>query len=83
MSEDEAAETQLDAELFISPLKTVASEVHEIYLELEAAGFPEPMLAQILAHMLSDALLYREEYMGEDADDEDDDEGDVLNERDE
>ncbi|RYF48696.1 MAG: ImmA/IrrE family metallo-endopeptidase [Cytophagaceae bacterium] len=48
--------------------------------ELKAAGFPESMMGQILGHMLSDAILYREEYtvVEVDDDDEDDDDEDDL-----
>jgi hypothetical protein len=81
MEDDGTNEVQLDAgDAYVTPLRAVATEAHEIYLELKAAGFPESMMGQILGHMLSDAILYREEYtvVEVDDDDEDDDDEDDL-----
>lgn len=72
MSEDGSNEVSLDAEDFLSPLKMVALEAHEVYLELKDAGFPEKMMQGIIAHMLSDAILYHAEFeIVETEDDED------------
>jgi hypothetical protein len=72
---NDPAEIQLSADLYSSPLREMAVEVHEIYEELQAAGFPESVLAQIIAHIVSDTVLYRVEYVedDEDEDEEDDD----------
>lgn len=40
----------------ISPLRELALEAHELYLELAAVGFPERVLSQIMANMLYDTL---------------------------
>lgn len=80
MEDEGNNEVQIDApEAFKSPLSVVAAEAHEIYLELKEAGFPESMMSHILAHMLSDAILYREEYTVVEVDDDDeyDDEDDL------
>jgi hypothetical protein len=68
-SSEEPVEVQAEPELYTSPLREMAVELHEIYTEFEAVGFPEKMLAHIIAHMASDALLYRSDY--EDIDEED------------
>jgi hypothetical protein len=70
--DEEANEAALEALAFVSPLRGMTAELHEVYLELKAVGFPDPMIAQILANMLSDAILYRDEY-GPDNEDEDED----------
>lgn len=82
--EEEANEAALEALAFVSPLRGMTTELHEVYLELKAVGFPDPMIGQILANMLSEAILYRDAY-GTDSEDEDeeddeydDDEDDSL-----
>jgi len=59
---------------YISPLRTMISETHEIYLELTSVGFPDAVATQIIAHILSDAVASRADYDDED-EDEDDEEG--------
>jgi hypothetical protein len=80
---DDPADLQVDPTAFVSPLKLLVTEVHEVALVLESVGMPERMLTQVIAHMLADAILYRDEYVEEDdSDDEDeysDDEDDVEN----
>lgn len=81
MDEEANNEIQLEAQGFLSPLRVMATESHEIYLELKAVGFPDPMIAQILAHMVSEAVFYRSEYDSDEEDDDDDydeDEDDLL-----
>jgi len=80
--EGTANEVHLE-EGYISPLSVMAIEAHELAEELKVAGFPDRMVAQIIAHMLADAVLYRDDtfeivtvdYDDEDEEDEDDDEG--------
>ena len=55
----------------ISPLRGLMAEVHEIYEELRYAGFEDNAAAQIIAHMLSDLMVYRAEYQAVDDEDED------------
>lgn len=62
----------------ISPLRGMLYEVHEIFEELEEVGFSERVRVQIVAHMLYDAMAYRN---SGDEDSEDDDE-DELNDTD-
>jgi len=75
MADDDSSdtETQLAPDLYVSPLHELAVEVHEIYEELQAVGFPRDMLAEVVAHIITDTVLYRG-MDGEDEDDEDEDE---------
>jgi hypothetical protein len=78
MEDDGTNEVQIESsEAFLSPLQAVAVESHEVYLELKAAGFPDPMIGQILGNMLSDAIFYRDEYAVVEIDDDDEDEDDL------
>lgn len=84
MDDDAANEVQINSgEGYISPLGTMAVETHELYLELKKAGFPDAMIAQILANMLTDAVYYGGEYevavIVDDDDDLDDDEDGLEN----
>lgn len=81
MGEEDANEIQLDSDLFMSPLRTLAVESMELANELLDVGMPDALVAQILSHMLSDAVLYRTEYESDDDEDEDD-EDDLPDERD-
>lgn len=84
MDEEAANEVQIGSgEGYISPLGTMAVETHELYLELQKAGFPDAIIAQILANMLTEAIYYGGEYgvavIVDDDDDLDDDEDDLNN----
>lgn len=84
MDDDAANEVQIGSgEGYISPLGTMAVETHELYLELQKAGFPDAMIAQILANMLTDAVYYGGGYevavVVDDDDDFDDDEDGLEN----
>jgi len=59
---------------YISPLRTMISETHEIYLELTSVGFPDAVATQIIAHILSDAIASRADYDDDEDEDEDEDE---------
>lgn len=75
MDEEGTNDVQVEPdELFVSPLRVLTQEMHEVYLELLGSGFPEGMVAQILAQMLSEAILYRDGYAIVEIDDDDDDE---------
>lgn len=71
----------------ISPLRSLMTEFHEIYQELRAVGFTEPVATSIVAQMVSDTMVYRnsDDQYSEDFDDYDDnddkDESDGNNER--
>lgn len=56
MGEEEQNELDLASEGYVSPLHVLGLSAHEIYLELKAVGFPDSILAQIIAHMLLDIL---------------------------
>lgn len=63
----------------VTPLRVIALEVHELQRELEAVGFPPKLLAEVIAHLLFDLLLYRSGDPEEEAEfDEDEDEEDDL-----
>lgn len=84
MDDEAANEVQINSgEGYISPLGAMVVETHELYLELQKAGFPEAMIAQILANMLTEAVFYGGEYevavIVDDDDDLDDDEDDLQN----
>lgn len=72
MSEEpkEEPETAEFPEDHASPLNTMLTEIHEIYVELIKIGFDERVGAMIVANMIQDAMLYRP------SEDEDDDEND-------
>ena len=58
-----------------SPLQVFIMEMHEVFLELVAVGFPEKIATAIVAHMLSDGIVGRQStVMYEFDDDYDDDE---------
>jgi hypothetical protein len=85
MSEEESAEAeiQIGSDLQTSPLADMLSELHEVYAELEVAGFPSRARSEIIAHMIADAILYRAGYSeGETSDEDDleddDDDGDPV-----
>ncbi len=77
MGEEEQNDLGIAEGTYISPLHAVSLEVHEIYQELEAVGFPEKMLSQIIAHMLIDIINDRptEDYSESEFEDEEDDGG--------
>ena len=66
----------------ISPLRSLMTEFHEIYQELRAVGFTEPVATSIVAQMVSDTMVYRnsDDQFSDDYDDNDD-ESDNKNER--
>lgn len=68
------SEIDVDSEDFSTPLQNMLVEAHEIHEELLAVGFSSAMVAQILAHMLSDAILNRNPISDEDEDEDDEDE---------
>lgn len=67
-------ETQLDDFDFTTPLGSLAEELHEISVELKHAGFSDPMIAQIIAYTIVDAISNRP---GADSDEDEDDEYDA------
>lgn len=74
-------ETDLNPDIYTSPLTDMVVEIHEVYVELVDAGFPDSMIAQIISNMLSEAIMYRPGKDDED-EDEDDDEDDLEDEHD-
>lgn len=61
---------------YTSPLRSIITELHEIYQELMIVGFPEKTATMLVANMLTDVMLYREtnDYNDE-SDDLDDERG--------
>jgi hypothetical protein len=76
MGEEEQNDLGLADETYLSPLRALSLETHEIYQELKAVGFPEKILAQIIAHMLVDIMSERPTEDLDEADFEDDDDVD-------
>jgi hypothetical protein len=60
---------------FCSPLQTVLTEIHEVYVELVKVGFEEKIASAVIAHMIQDAMMYRDI----DNEDEDDDDEEYFN----
>lgn len=60
----------------VTPLRKIALEVHELQTELTAVGFPERLLAQVVAHLLFDLLTFREDESDENERDDYDEEED-------
>ena len=74
---DSEEESELDmAGNYTSPLRTMLTEMHEVYQELILVGFPQSVAVQVLAHMIQDAMLYRS--VDEDDDDDLDNDGSDL-----
>ena len=69
-SPDEPLDTQALPDMYVSPLRSVATEMHELFGELKYAGFSQEIAAIIIGSMLSNALGNR---MDEEDDDDDDD----------
>ena len=67
----------------LSPLRSLITELHEVYQELRHVGFTETVATGIVGQMLSDALVYRDDgsQLPEEFNDIDDDESDDNNER--
>lgn len=76
MNEDGANDIQITQDDSVTPLQALLVEVHEISEGLSVAGFTDTMIAQIVAHMLSDAVMYRLGFGESDDEDDDDDEYD-------
>lgn len=73
MNEDAVQPVDLDPELNSTPLHVLAIEMTELSEELLSCGMPSMLVAQIISNMLSDAILYRIEFVEEDEEDEEDD----------
>lgn len=71
---EEPKETLPDDET--SPLQVFIMEMHEVFLELVAVGFPEKIATAIVAHMLSDGIVGRQSSMVFDIEDDYDDDED-------
>ena len=70
------SETDIGSDGYISPLKTMIHETHEIFQELVAVGYPESIAVLIISNILSDAIANRVEKDDEDDDDNDDEDPD-------
>lgn len=68
MSDEESVESMLAAEGFVSPLRSLAIESHEVFTELMAVGFPHHVASAIISQIISDSLLYKAEYDSEEND---------------
>ena len=63
--------TPINTEAYTSPLRSIITELHEIYQELLIVGFPEKTATLLVANMLTDVMLYRD--INDDNDESDDD----------
>lgn len=61
-SGDTAASLGLDE---TSPLQNMLAEMHELHVELLKIGFDRRSASQIVAHIISDSLAYRDGYDAE------------------
>lgn len=59
MTAENDYDSQIAGEVYTSPLKNLALETHEIYLELLAVGFPPRVVSMIVSQIISDAVLYK------------------------
>ena len=59
-----------------SPLRSILTELHEMYQELIVVGFPERAAIDIISRIVSESMLYRVSVDFED-DDDDEDEDDI------
>lgn len=73
MGEEDNTQLQLATDTYTTPLREAVLEIHEIYVELAAVGFSDTMSSQIIAHMLTETILYAEQYEVSDEEDEDGD----------
>ena len=76
---DESPEPEVAPD-FLSPLRTLLTEIHEMYQELLTVGFPERAAVEIISRIVSDSMIYRvsesdDEYDEEDEEDSDNDRG--------
>ena len=73
MGDEETAALQVATGTYTTPLREHILEIHEIFEELQVVGFDESMCSQIVAHMLTETILFPPEYSIEiDTDDDDD-----------
>lgn len=77
MSDEENNEAPARAD-YPSPLRSLITELHEVYQELRIVGFPRQTADSIVANILFDAMLSRplDENDYDDYDDDDDDDND-------
>jgi hypothetical protein len=68
--------TEMTSEL-PSPLRSLLTEIHEMYEELQVVGFAKKVASDIVAHILADSMQYRVSF-GEDDEDFDDEDDDGL-----
>lgn len=73
MSDEENSEAPARAE-YPSPLRSLITELHEVYQELRIVGFSRQTADSIVANILFDAMLSRP--LDENDDDYDDDDED-------
>jgi len=60
MDEQPEVPTELEASE-TSPLRAIMTEIHEIYLELKHAGFPDAAANDIIAHLVISVVHSRNE----------------------
>lgn len=74
MSDEPEDKKQTDdlPEAYTSPLRMLLSEMHEVYQELLAVGFPDRAATVIVAHMIQDVMLYGASDTSDDENDEQD-----------
>lgn len=77
MGEEDNTQLQVATDTFTTPLRGAVLEIHEIFEELEAVGFNESMCSQIVAHMLTETILYSDQYVIIDEDEDEDGDDDL------
>lgn len=69
---EESSEISAD---FPTPLRSLLTELHEVYEELMSVGFPERVAIDIVSRIVLDSMMYSVSDTGDD-DDDVEDEGD-------
>ena len=65
---EESSEVSAD---FPTPLRSLLTELHEIYEELMSVGFPERVAVDIVSRIVLDSMMYRDSDIEDDNDVED------------
>lgn len=76
MSEEEQTPPAPTPKSHTSPLRELLIEFHEVYTELEEIGFTNETSARILANMLLEVVLYRDNDTGIELEDNEEDDSD-------
>lgn len=72
--DEDTSQVQVESTAYSTPLRDTVAEIHEIYVELQAVGFNDAVSSQIVAHLLTEVVLYGPSYEVEFDTDDDEDE---------